>query len=117
MCQDKITTLLTLKEHVRQFIEEREWCKYHNPKNLSMSISIEAAELMEIFQWLTLEESMALRENPTKFQHVKEEIADILAYCLSLGIVFDIDLAQAVLEKFEKNRKKYPIEKYKGKFN
>lgn len=113
---DKDTTVWRLKEHVSQFIEEREWQKYHNPKNLAMSISIEAAELMELFQWLTIEESIALKENPAKFQMVKDEIADILAYCLSLSLVFDIDLSQAVLEKFEKNRSKYPAAKYKGRF-
>lgn len=105
-----------LKGIIQQFIGERDWQKYHNPKNLAMSISIEAAELMEIFQWLTLEESISLKDNKAKFEMIKEEIADIIIYCISLGNVFDIDLSKAILDKIEKNKYKYPTSKYKGNF-
>jgi len=115
MEKDKVT-LDTLKGIVKEFIDDRDWQKYHNPKNLAMSISIESAELMEIFQWLTLEESILLKDNQAKFEKIKEEIADIIIYCLSLGNVFDIDLSQAILEKIEKNKSKYPTSKYKGNF-
>ncbi len=109
-------TLEELKALVQQFIDERDWQKYHNPKNLAMSISIESAELMEIFQWLTLEESIALKNNKAKFEQIKEEVADIIIYCLNLGNVLDIDLSQAIVEKIEKNKSKYPTSEYKGNF-
>ncbi len=109
-------TFEEIKTLVQQFVDERDWQKYHNPKNLSMSISIESAELMEIFQWLTIDESIALKNNETKFEHIKEEIADIVIYCLSLCNVLDIDLSQAITSKIEKNRSKYPTCKYKGNF-
>lgn len=105
-----------LKGIVQQFIDERDWQKYHNPKNLAMSISIESAELMELFQWLSLEESLALKDNKVKFEQIKEEIADIIIYCISLCNVFDINLSRTILEKIEKNRDKYPTSKYKGNF-
>lgn len=106
----------TLKKLVKQFIDERDWQKYHNPKNLAMSISIESAELMELFQWLSLEESILLKENKLKFEKIKEEIADIIIYCISLGNVLDIDISKAILDKIEKNKAKYPTSKYKGNF-
>jgi NTP pyrophosphatase (non-canonical NTP hydrolase) len=105
-----------LKSLVKQFIDERDWQKYHNPKNLAISISIEAAELMELFQWLTMEESILLKDNKRKFEKIKEEIADIIIYCISLGNVLDIDLSKAILDKIEKNKSKYPTSKYKGNF-
>lgn len=113
---DTHLTFDELKTLVQQFRDERDWHKYHNPKNLSMSISIESAELMELFQWLTLEESIALKDNKAKFEQIKEEVADIIIYCLSLANILDIDLGQAVLEKIEKNKSKYPTSKYKGNF-
>ncbi|MEW6606893.1 MAG: nucleotide pyrophosphohydrolase [bacterium] len=109
-------TFETLKKLVEEFIAERNWQKYHNPKNLAMSISIESAELMEIFQWLTLEESIGLKDNKEKFEQIKEEVADIIIYCLSLSNILNIDLNQAILEKIEKNKAKYPTFKYKGNF-
>jgi len=115
MAKDNIT-LEQLKGLVKQFIDERDWQKYHNPKNLAMSISIEAAELMEFFQWLTMEESILLKDNKAKFEKIKEEVADIIIYCLSIGNVLDIDLSKAILDKIEKNKSKYPISKYKGNF-
>lgn len=109
-------TFEKLKCIVQQFVDERDWQKYHNPKNLAMSISIESAELMEIFQWLTMEESISLKDNKAKFEKIKEEIADIIIYCISLGSILDIDLSKAILEKIEKNKSKYPTSKYKGNF-
>lgn len=110
-------TFEELKCIIQQFVDERDWQKYHNPKNLAMSISIESAELMEIFQWLTMEESILLKNNKAKFEKIKEEIADIIIYCISLGSILDIDLSKAILEKIEKNKSKYPTSKYKGNFS
>ena len=105
---DKNTNISELKEKVAEFIRERDWEQFHNPKDLAVSISIEAAELLEQFQWKTEQENQDLQE-------IKDEIADILIYSMSLANRLDIDLSQAVTEKLEKNREKYPVEKAKGR--
>lgn len=108
-------TVQELTRFMAQFVEERDWPRYHTPKNLSMSIAIEAAELMECFQWSDQEDPAKLAENPERFLHVQEEISDILAYLLSLSSVLGIDLEAAYLAKMEKNRLRYPPEACKGK--
>lgn len=110
---DSRTTLQELKERMAAFVREREWEQFHTPKNLSMSIAIEAAELMEHFQWLTVEESKRLPGEA--LADVGEELADIVIYALSLSNVLGLDLAQTVLAKMEKNIRKYPTEKVRGK--
>lgn len=103
---DNNTTIQELKEKIEQFVKERDWSQFHNSKNLSISIAIEAAELMEHFQWKNEIENKAEIEN---------EIADITAYILSFCIINNIDLSKAIENKLEINRKKYPLEKCKGK--
>jgi NTP pyrophosphatase (non-canonical NTP hydrolase) len=110
---DAKTTLQELKERMAAFVREREWEQFHTPKNLSMSIAIEAAELMEHFQWLTVEESKQL--DPEALAEIGEELADIVIYALSLANTLGLDLSEAVLAKMEKNIRKYPSEKVKGK--
>lgn len=110
---DTQTTLHDLKEKMATFVREREWEKFHTPKNLSMSIAIEAAELMEHFQWLTAEESMSLP--PDALAAIGEELADIVIYSLSLSNVLGLDLSETVLAKMEKNVRKYPSDKVRGK--
>jgi NTP pyrophosphatase (non-canonical NTP hydrolase) len=106
---DTQTTLQQLKEKMAAFVREREWEQFHTPKNLSMSIAIEAAELMEHFQWLTVEESKNLP--PEALAALGEELADIVIYALSLSNVLGLDLSETVLAKMEKNIRKYPSEK------
>lgn len=89
-------------------MQVRNWEPYHSPKNLSMSIAIEAAELMEHFQWLTIEESRAIIKEPDKLERIKDEIADIAIYLLSLSNALNIDLSAAILEKLERNKERYP---------
>ncbi len=113
---DKEKTVAELKEKVAAFVSERDWAQFHSPKNLSMSITIEAAELMELFQWATLEESRAICSDPVKAEKVREEIADIVIYCLSLCNILGIDLAEAVESKVDKNASKYPRDKYRGSY-
>lgn len=113
---DTRIVLQDLKDRMAEFIRHRDWERYHTPKNISMSIAIEAAELMEIFQWLTPEESIALKEDPAQYRHIQEEISDILLYCFSLANVLDIDIGSAVLGKLESNKKKYPAEQFKGNY-
>jgi NTP pyrophosphatase (non-canonical NTP hydrolase) len=110
---DTQTTLQQLKEKMAAFVREREWEQFHTPKNLSMSIAIEAAELMEHFQWLTVEESKNLP--PDALVDLGEELADIVIYALSLSNVLGLDLSETVLAKMEKNIRKYPSEKVRGK--
>lgn len=110
---DQQITLHELKERMASFVRERDWEKFHNPKNLSMSISIEAAELMEHFQWLT--EAQTKQLEPDDLQEIGEELADIVLYSLSMANSLQIDLAETVLAKMSKNERKYPKEKVRGK--
>lgn len=104
-----------LKSELRQFVNEREWDQFHNPKNLSMALAGEAGELLEIFQWLSAEESKLENLKPETLQSLKEELADLQIYLIRLADKLKINLEQACFEKIEINRKKYPIEKAKGK--
>lgn len=110
---DQHTTLHELKERMAAFVRARDWEQFHSPKNLSMSIAIEAAELMEHFQWLTVEQSRNL--DPAALDEVGEELADIVIYSLSLSNFLGFDLADTVLSKMAKNERKYPAEQVKGK--
>lgn len=101
---------------VRRFVDDRDWKQFHSPKNLSMALSIEAAELMEHFQWLTVEKSRTVREDPERLQAVKEELADVVCYALALANELDIDLTDAMRSKMRKNEEKYPIESYRGRY-
>jgi NTP pyrophosphatase (non-canonical NTP hydrolase) len=98
---------------IRQFRDERDWLQYHDPRSLAVSISIEAAELLEEFQWLTAEQSR--RHAQENRQAVSDEIADVAIYLLELTDVLGIDLKAAILSKLEKNAVKYPVEKSRGK--
>ena len=102
-----------LVNEVRQFREERDWEQFHSPKNLTMALMVECAELAEHFQWLTQEQSRNL--SAEKKEAVKEEIADVLVYLINLAEKLDIDLLDAAWEKIGKNRKKYPADKARGK--
>jgi len=113
---DEQTTVAALREMVRQFVEERDWEQFHTPKNLSMSLAIEAAELMEHFQWLTPEESRKLAENPEALSAVGEELSDVLCYGLALANELGIDVASAMRAKMVKNAIKYPAEEYRGRY-
>ncbi len=110
---DKITTINEIKDKIIKYMQDRDWSQYHSPKNLSMSISIEAAELMEKFQWLTTEESKEFIKSNK--QEVQEEIADIAISLINLCKLYDIDLSQAIEQKMEINAQKYPVEKCRGK--
>lgn len=107
--------LEAIQEKIRQFVEEREWEKYHTPKNLAMSAAIESAELMEIFQWLTGDESVAVAASPELMEATRQEVADVLIYVLRLADVLGIDVEKAVLNKISMNEKKYPVEAFRGR--
>ncbi len=98
------------------FVAERDWSQFHSPKNVSMALAIEAAELMEHFQWLTTEASRALVNDPEKLAAVGEELADVVGYSFALANELKIDLSQAIRAKMVKNRLKYPADQYRGRY-
>ncbi len=104
--------LNTLKQRLREFAEVRDWDQFHSPKNLSMALSAEVAEIVEHFQWLTEEQSKNLPKH--KLEEVETELADTLIYLIRLADKLDIDLLAAAQSKIELNVQKYPVEKVKG---
>src|SRR5919197_1539471 len=113
---DSSTTLADLRDLVRRFVDERDWRQFHTPKNLAMSLAIEAAELMEHFQWLTPEQSRAMAGDAGKVAEVGEELADVLCYALAMANELGLDVADAVARKMVKNAVKYPAEEYRGRY-
>lgn len=113
---DNTTTVKDLRDMVRQFVDERDWEKFHAPKNISMAMAIEVAELMEHFQWLSVQESRELGQDEAKLSDVGEELADVLCYGLALANTLGLDVSDTMRKKMEKNRAKYPVEKFHGKF-
>jgi NTP pyrophosphatase (non-canonical NTP hydrolase) len=113
---DATTTLATLKEAVRAFAAEREWQPFHSPKNLAMSLVVEAAELMEHFLWMDSEASRAVVQDAVKLGEVAEELADVACLLLNLSNVLGIDLSDAIQAKMIKNAVKYPVERYRGRY-
>lgn len=101
-----------LRELVRQFVDERDWDQFHSPKNLSAALSVEAAELLEHFQWLHKGDAAEL--GPAKLTQVAHEMADVLVYLVRLADKLDVDLVQAVDDKMVLNRAKYPADKVRG---
>jgi len=104
--------LNTLKQRLREFAEARDWDQFHSPKNLSMALSAEVAEIVEHFQWLTEEQSKNLSQD--NLDEVETELADTLIYLIRLADKLDIDLLAAAQSKIELNEQKYPVEKAKG---
>lgn len=102
-----------LVEQIRAFNQARDWGKFHSPKNLAIGLSIEAAELLEIFQWLSEEESYDLSEE--RQRHLEEEIGDVVIYLVHLADVFGIDVVQAAKRKIQLNAEKYPADVVRGK--
>ncbi len=113
--KDKSTTIRELRNLVAEFTRERDWEQFHDPKNLAMSIAIEAAELMEHFQWDRNEQIPAILEDPGRRREIEEELADVVCYCLSLANNLEIDLSEAVERKVLKNAEKYPPGEYRGR--
>lgn len=101
-----------LRDKIRQFAAEREWDQFHSPKNLATALTVEAAELLENFQWLKDEESKQL--STAKRAEVQAELADVFIYLVRLADKLDIDLISAANEKIVENAKKYPVDKSKG---
>ena len=110
---DARATLAELKKQAAQFVAERDWNQFHNPKSLIMNLSVEVAELMEPFIWPSSQNSLETLEKNRK--HIEEEVADVLLGLLNFANACNIDIAQAFTSKMKLNAEKYPIEKAKGK--
>lgn len=113
---DSSTTIDELRQLVEQFVKERDWHPFHTPKNLSIALAVEAAELMEHFQWLDPEESQAVAHDAQKRAAVGEELADVVCYVLAMANALNIDVADAVRQKMVKNAQKYPVDQYRGRW-
>jgi NTP pyrophosphatase (non-canonical NTP hydrolase) len=111
---DDQTPIANLKRAVAAFSKERDWDQFHSPKNLSMALVVEAAELLELFQWKTEEQSWAARSEAEFQERTREELADIVVFVLILCNRLEIDLATAVTDKLKKNSAKYPVALAKG---
>ena len=96
-----------IEKMIKEFSSNRDWDKFHNPKNLAMALSVEASELVEIFQWLDFEQAANL--SGAKKEHTRQELADIAIYLLRICIYYNIDLETAIIDKMELNKKKYPL--------
>lgn len=108
----KADSLENLRNRINSFVTERDWAQFHTPKNLAMAMIVEAAELVEHFQWDTPQESQHL--TPQKREAVSYELADTFVYLLRIAEVLKIDLIEAANQKIDLNTQKYPIEKAKG---
>ena len=113
---DQSTTIADLKQIVAQFVGERDWQQFHSPKNISMALAIEAAELMEHFQWISMQESRQVPQDLEKLNAVAEEVSDVLCYLLAMSNELGIDLSDSLTCKMVKNRQKYPADVFKGKY-
>lgn len=113
---DHQTTVSALRQLVKRFVDERNWHQFHSPKNLAMSLAIETAELMEHFQWLSLEQSRALADDPAQLAEVGEELADVLCYALAMANELGLDLSTAIRRKMVKNAQKYPADEYRDRY-
>jgi NTP pyrophosphatase (non-canonical NTP hydrolase) len=103
-----------LQTQLRAFAAERAWQPFHTPKNLSMALMVEAAELAEIFQWMTPEQSLGARDDPALKEPIADEVADVLLYLLQIADHAGVDLAQAVENKLRKNAIKHPVPRALG---
>ena len=113
---DQTTTVDELRSQVAEFVAARQWEPFHTPKNLSMSLAIEAAELMEHFQWISGEAADQVLQQPQDLQAISEELADVICYALALANRLQIDVSTTLAAKMQKNASKYPVEEYLGRY-
>jgi NTP pyrophosphatase (non-canonical NTP hydrolase) len=108
---DRNICIQELKDRIKEFIKERDWEKYHHPKEIAISMAIEIAELLEVFQWEEKRSVEDLKREKKTLEKIREEIADVLIYAMSISNQLDIDISEAIIDKLEKNRRKYPHRK------
>jgi NTP pyrophosphatase (non-canonical NTP hydrolase) len=113
---DATTTVAALRDAMRRFVSERDWDQFHSPKNLVMGLAVETAELMEHFLWMDNAASRGHVRESGHREAIGEEVADVACYLLALSNVMELDLSAAILDKLEKNARKYPVESFRGKY-
>ena len=113
---DQTTTVNELRSQVAEFVAARQWEPFHTPKNLSMSLAIEAAELMEHFQWISGAAAEQFLQQSQNLQAIGEELADVISYALALANRLQIDISTTLAAKMQKNASKYPVEEYLGRY-
>ena len=111
---EKKMDLKKINSEIEKFVSDRDWDQFHSVKNLSMALSVESSELLEIFQWLTEEQSNQIKNDPKLMGKVEDEVADVFVYLMRIVNKTNIDLEQAVVRKIKKNAEKYPVEKSRG---
>lgn len=111
---DSEATVEELKQKVSKFCRERDWDQFHNPKDLSLGIVTEAAELVEHFRFRSEKEIEEFFKNPEKKHEISEELADVFWFVLRMAEKCDMDLSQSLQDKINKNEERYPVEKFKG---
>jgi dCTP diphosphatase len=112
---DATTTIQDLKDRMRAFVAERDWAQFHDLKSLSMAIGAEAGELMDPFRWVDTRRAGGVMADPAAAREVRHEAADILLLLVEFAAVAGFDLSEAVAEKLDLNRRKYPVEKSRGR--
>ncbi len=115
LLSDATTPIAELKQRILDFARERDWEQFHSPKNLSMALAAEAAELMEHFLWATGEQSAEIVRTPLRRQKIEEELADIVIYAFEFANITKLDVAAVIESKMAANALKYPVEKAKGR--
>jgi NTP pyrophosphatase (non-canonical NTP hydrolase) len=108
MAETPLIDTTALEAALQRFADERDWQRYHTPRNLMLALTGEVGELAEIFQWLTDAEVAQLADDPARFTHLQEEVADVLLYLVRLASVMKLDINAAVRDKLQKNAVKYP---------
>jgi dCTP diphosphatase len=111
---DRLIDTTKLEAALQQFADARDWQQFHSPKNLAMALTGEVGELVELFQWLTEEQSRSVASDPKTAQAVRDELADVFLYTVRLASVLNVDLNAAVTDKLKANAAKYPVEKSHG---
>lgn len=106
--------LNALQQQLRDFASERNWQPFHTPKNLAMALMVESAELLELFQWMTPEQSQGVRTDPVQKAKAADEVADVLLYLLQLADQLEIDIPEAVAQKLIKNAQKHGVPESRG---
>jgi len=113
---DTSSSVAELRKLVADFVAQRDWSQFHAPKNISMALAIEAAELMEHFQWISPEASREIPHDPDTLAAVGEELSDVFGYTLAMANELGIDISTAFRAKMVKNALKYPAEEFRGKY-
>ena len=111
---DENTTIEQIKGEVREFISDRDWEQFHDPKNVTMALASEVGELLDIFRWVKSDDSFNILSDKDTYHDVQMELADIAMFLMDLATICEVDLTSAVMEKIKINNQRYPIEKARG---